>query len=89
MNKKITFLTLKEKDIDDCIELFAKEYNRIDLYDRPDLQAKFTAEIPEMKMTTKEKVKSKEQYGYCLKNEQDKIIGCIIVTEPNYIRKIS
>ena len=89
MKEKLIFSKLTKDDVHACMELFVKEYNRVDLFDRPDLQKKLISEIPEMNATTARKLELNEQFGFCIKNEQNKIIGFIIITEPNYIRKLA
>lgn len=79
---------LKVQELSKCIKLFEKEYAQDALKNYPELVEDFLVASSNSEKDIKESLRNGSMYGFTAKKNGD-IVGFVLVTTPNYIRKIA
>lgn len=86
-NKRLELRKLTENNIEECLNIFEDVYKNQALKNYPELVEQFKDDNRNNIERIKDELNSETMSGTVI-YENDNIIGFILVSEPNYIRKI-
>lgn len=79
---------LRTQDLRECLKIFEKEYSQDALENYPELVDDFIIANINSFDKIKESLLDGSMYGFTVNNDRE-IIGFVLVTTPNYIRRIA